>query len=192
MNTPRKSTRKIQRPPTGPQVRPSSAPRDGAPAGRPATARAVRSQPPSAPPDGSKTPMIIAGAVGGVAVLLLIVFMASGGNEAPQPVVAKRPAPSPVSPKTVDVSRLVQEGEKKCEEGYQIIRECQSMLERNRHSGGDSSELRAKLQRGMDLIKEGNGLLSEANDKSNGTQGFSDKKYIEALKLARGMIGELK
>lgn len=176
MNPSRKSTRKLSVPPPG---------------GRPGTSRVERSgSPPPLPPKRPNPALFIGGGIGALVLLIGLVAAMSSGT-APKKPVAKKPAPTPVKARPVDVSGLVREGEQKCAEGHRIILDCQAELEEYRRSGQGAAALREKLERGANLIKEGSTCIDEANQKSNGEQGFLDKKYVEAKKLARSMLGEL-
>lgn len=134
-----------------------------------APTRAVR----PAPRSSSKTFWIAGGAAGGVLLLIVLIVAASGSS-------SRAPDKAPVrkAPKPVDVSQLERDGMAKCEQGLALIQ--------SSYNAGH----KANLQRGVELIKEGNSLLEEANRLSGNM--YDTKKYNEALKMARNKILELK
>src|SRR5688500_7045199 len=105
MNPSRKSTRKIIVP-------------AGQQPGRPRTERLNAAPPP--PPPKNNQPLIIGGAVAGLVLIVGLAVAVSGGKEAPKPkTLTKKPAAS-ATPKPVDVSGLIREGERQCADGYRI------------------------------------------------------------------------
>jgi hypothetical protein len=127
-----------------------------------------------APPRKSNTPVLIGGVAGGVFLLILIIAVAASGSKRPPDASHPRKA----APKPVDVSELERKGMAKCEEGCTIIQRSYS------------SSDKAGLQRGIQLITEGNQLLDEAYQRSGNR--YDTKKYNETLKMARGKVLELK
>lgn len=122
----------------------------------------------------SRTPLVVGGAVGGILLLVALAAVLGGGGA---------PASSPKAParkasKPVDVTELERNGLAKCEQGLTLIQ--------SSYASGNKTG----LQRGVDLIREGNSLLEEANRLSGNK--YDTKKFNEALKMARNKILELK
>jgi len=119
--------------------------------------------------------MIIGGAVGGV-VLIIILAVALSGSDSKKH--ADAPASKKEASKKPDVSQYEKEGITKCEAGLKAITDAY----RSNDKDG--------LQKGVNLISEGNGLLDKANQLSG--NGYDTKKYNDALYLARKKLMELR
>ena len=120
-----------------------------------------------------------------VVVLGIAAFAMSGDSKKPAP-----PPPKAASkPKVVDVAGLEKEGFSKCDQGLSIIKRCDSQMASTSLSDGEKSRLKADLEKGTALIKEGMAMLDEANRKSGNT--YPVTQYNEAKKAARMKLGEL-
>jgi hypothetical protein len=139
---------------------------------------------PKAAPKSNTTMMIAIGA--GVVVVLGIAAFALSGNskkhEPPPPKAASKP-------KVVDVAGLEKEGFAKCDQGLAIIKKCDSEMASTSLSPDQKSRLKADLEKGTSLIKDGMSMLAEANQKSGNT--YPVTQYNEAKKAARMKLGEL-
>ena len=125
-------------------------------------------------PKKSNTPLIVVGAAGGALLLIIIIAVAASGSKpSPDASKSKKKGPEPV-----DVSTLERNGKAKCEEGVEIIQRAYSVSDK------------AALQRGIQLITEGNQLFDKAHQLSGNM--YDTKKYNETLKMARGKVLELK
>ena len=103
---------------------------------------------------------------------------------------AETPAVKPASkPKVVDVAGLEREGMIKCDQGLAIIKKCEAQMSSSSLSDGEKSRLKADLEQATGLLRDGMGMLDEANRKSGNT--YSISPYIEAKKVARMKLGEL-
>jgi hypothetical protein len=172
---------------TGPVPKQSAPPPRGRAAG--SSTRSVAKQsssrpvPKSAPK--SNTPMMIAIGAGVVVVLGIAAFAMSGDSKKHEP-----PAPKATSkPKAVDVGALERDGFRKCDEGLAIIKRCDTQMSSTSLSDAEKSRLKAELEKGTSLIKEGMSMLAEANTKSGNT--YPVTQYNEAKKAARMKLGEL-
>ena len=182
------------------------------PAGRPATGPVPRQQPAPAPATGrarssgsstrsvakqtssrpvpkqapkSNTTMMIAVGAGIVVVLGIAAFAMSGSPEKPETPVKKETS----KPKGVDVGALERDGFKKCDEGLAIIKRCEPLMSNASLSPSESGRLKADLEKGTSLIKDGMAMLDEAHRKSGNT--YPVTPYNEAKKAARMKLGEL-
>ncbi len=127
----------------------------------------VQSRPPS-------PALIVAGIVGSLFFVVLIVAVAgSGGSDRRYAASNKAEEQAPV-----EASDLEREGLAKCEQGRDLIRRCYDI--------GD----RVGLQRGVNLIIEGNTMLERVNQMTG--RKFDTLKYNQALKMARTKLMELK
>lgn len=155
---------------------PGKSPTQRAPAQKPAgrTTRAKARPASGLRPSPSRTPLIVGGAVGGAILLIALIAVVAGKSSSRPP----DRAPARKAPKPVDVSQLEREGMTKCEQGLALIQ------------GAYNAGNKANLQKGVELIREGNSLLEEANRLSGHM--YDTKKYNEALKMARNKILELK
>jgi hypothetical protein len=182
----RKTTTRVVRPATQ-RVTPAAGVRPGTARYNPPGSR------PAAPaPNNNKTIIIGASVAGGLVLILGLAMALGGGREEKRPVTKPKVSSTPsATPRKVDVSGLIREGQQKCEEGYQIIVSCQPMIEEYHRTNSGGSELKAKLQKGLALISSGNECFSKAQEQSGGEQGFSDKKYVEASYAARKIVSEL-
>jgi hypothetical protein len=199
MQPPRRPTSRVGPavPKAGPPTRPGSGPvPKQAPAPATGRARAAGSSTRSVAKQGgsrpvpkqaakSNTPMII-GIVAGVVVILGIAAFALSGDSKK----AETPAVKPASkPKVVDVAGLEREGMTKCDQGLAIIKKCEAQMSSSSLSDGEKSRLKADLEQATGLLRDGMGMLDEANRKSGNT--YSISPYIEAKKVARMKLGEL-
>lgn len=120
----------------------------------------------------SSLPLVLGASAGAFVLILIIAVAASGGTKkAP-------PASNPKGPKVMDVAGMEEEGKRKCEEGVYAVQRAYDRADK------------AGLQRGVQLITEGNQLLDKAYQASGHM--YDTKKYNETLKMARGKLLELK
>lgn len=171
-----------------PAPAPAPAPARGRAAG--SSTRSVAKQGQSRPvpkqAGGKNNTMLFVGIGAGVLVLLVVGFVMMGG-ESHKPAT---PAPEKASkPKVVDVAGLEKDGFAKCDQGLAIIKKCGSQMGSSTLSDAEKSRLKADLEQGTALIRDGMAALDEANRKSGNTYPVS--QYIEAKKAARMKLGEL-
>jgi len=175
----RKTTRSMQRPATG--------------AHKPATGGHSRSTGNHGRrPAGSaksNTPLIIGGAVGGGLLLIVIIAVAAtrGGNAGPSEPGKK----SVDEKKPVDVRALVESGERKREEGLNIIQGCEGLMKKGSLSDSEKSDLKAKLEKGIHLIQDGNSDLDKAKQINPDVNYEDSNKYGQNLKAAKMKLLEL-
>ena len=139
---------------------------------------------PKAAPKSNTTMMIAIGA-GIVVVLGIAAFAMSGDskkNEPPPPKAASKP-------QVVDVAGLERNGMAKCDQGLAIIKRCAPQMSSTSLSESEKTRLKADLESGSNLIKDGMGMLDEAYRKSGNT--YTVTEYNEAKKAARMKLGEL-
>jgi len=140
---------------------------------------------PKQAPKSNSTMMIAVGA-GVVVVLGIAAFaMSSGGHEKTETIVKKEAS----KPKVVDVAGLEREGMSKCDQGLSIIKKCESQMQSASLSDPERSRLKSDLEKATALLRDGMGMLDEANRKSGNT--YPLQPYIEAKKVARMKLGEL-
>src|SRR6185436_15321554 len=122
---------------------------------------------------------------GVVVVLGIAAFAMSGGHEKPETPVKKETS----KPKVVDVAGLEREGMSKCDQGLSIIKKCEGEMNSTSLSDTQRARLKADLEKATSMIKDGMGMLDEANRKSGNT--YQVTQYNEAKKVARMKLGEL-
>lgn len=123
----------------------------------------------------SPHPLFLVGGILGVLFLaLLIVAVGVSGSSGRK----YRPPAGPKEGTPQEPSILEREALTKCEEGRTLILRSYDI--------GD----RAGLQKGMNLIIEGNTALERVNQMTG--KKFDTRPYNEALKMARGKLGELR
>ncbi len=121
----------------------------------------------------NNTPLLIGAGIGGAVLLVIVIAVAASGGSKKAPAASNPRGPAPV-----DVGQLETQGMAKCEQGCEAIQRS--------YDAGD----KAGLQRGINLITEGNAMLDRANQMSGNT--YDTKKYNQTLKMARGKLLELK
>ena len=134
----------------------------------------------------SNTTMMIAIGAGVVVVLGIAAFAMSGGDSKKHETPAAKPASKP---KPVDVAGLERDGMAKCDQGLAIIKRCAPQMSSTSLSDSEKTRLKADLEQGTGLIKDGMGMLDEAYRKSGNT--YTVTEYNEAKKAARMKLGEL-
>ena len=88
-------------------------------------------------------------------------------------------------------TQLESEGQKSCDEGLKIIKSSESkIVDTNKLSDEERSQLYVQLKKAQDMIRNGMGLFARSEAVS-GHQ-FDTAPYQEALKVARPKIAELK
>jgi hypothetical protein len=87
-------------------------------------------------------------------------------------------------------TELETEGHASCTQGVTLIQSCASLMTGKTLSDEERTKLTGDLQKGKSLISDGMGLLSRASAVSGNT--FETNSYIEALKVSRAKLGELK
>jgi hypothetical protein len=183
------ASRPATRPGTGsvPKQQPSPATGRARTAG--SSTRSVAKQTSSRPvpkqPAKSNTTMMIAIGAGVVVVLGIAAFAMSGGSEKHETPVKREAS----KPKPVDVAGLERDGMSKCDQGLAIIKKCESQMTSASLSDPEKARLKTDLEQATALLKDGMGMLDEANRKSGNT--YSLSSYIEAKKVARMKLGEL-
>jgi hypothetical protein len=140
---------------------------------------------PKAAPKSNTTMMIAIGA--GVVVVLGIAAFALSGDSKKHETPAPKAASKPKAP--VDVRGLETEGMKKCDQGLAIIKKCAPQMSSTSLSPSEKTRLKADLEQGTGLIKDGMGMLDEAYRKTGNT--YPVTEYNEAKKAARMKLGEL-
>ena len=85
---------------------------------------------------------------------------------------------------------LETEGHASCSQGVTLIQSCAGLMTGKTLSDEEKTKLTGDLQKGKSLISDGMGLLSRASAVSGNT--FETNSYIEALKVSRAKLGELK
>jgi hypothetical protein len=177
MAIPRKTTRSMQRPATG--------------AHKPATGSHARptGRRPAGSSTKSNTPLIIGGAVGGGLLLIVIIAIAASGKSGNTPV--DKGGKTVDEKKPVDVRALVESGERKREEGYLIIQGCNELMHKRDLSAAEKSDLKAKLEKGIHLIQDGNSDLDKAKNLNPDVQYEDSNKYGQNLKAAKMKLLEL-
>jgi len=134
------------------------------------TSRSIPKQ--SRPPN----PMFIVGGIVGTLFLMVLIIVAaasSGASGRRNPASNDKKKAEPVEPATLEREAMA-----KCEEGRTLIQKSYIL--------GD----RAGLQRGVNLIIEGNTALERVNQMTG--KKFDTRPFNEALKMARVKLGELK
>ena len=184
------ATRPATRPGTGPVPKQAApAPATGRARSSGSSTRSVAKQSSSRPvpkqAPKSNTTMMIAIGAGVLVVIGIAAFALSGSPEKHEPA----PAKSSSKPKPVDVGSLERDGYAKCDKGLGIIKNCEGQMNSTSLSDAQRTRLKADLEQATGLIKEGMGMLDEANRKSGNT--YSVTQYNEAKKVARMKLGEL-
>jgi len=90
-----------------------------------------------------------------------------------------------------EVRRLERLGFSKCDEGLRIVRAC-PVLSRPPITTEEGDRALSELRRAKELITEGLALLEKAQEKSGGKRLYDTTPYLEALKVVRMKIMELK
>ncbi len=85
---------------------------------------------------------------------------------------------------------LEKEGHLFCEDGYKLIRSCESRMTGRALSDDEKRLLREDLQKGVALITDGMNLLDRSYQVSGNK--FDVSKYGQARKLANNKLGELR
>ena len=171
------------------QPAPAPAPSTGRARTSGSSTRSVAKQSSSRPvpkqaPKSNSTMMIAIGA-GVVVVLGIAAFAMSGGKEKVETPVKKEAS----KPKAVDVAGLERDGYAKCDQGLAIIKRNEGQMNSTSLSDAQKTKLKSELEQATGMIKEGMGMLDEANRKSGNT--YSVTQYNEAKKVARMKLGEL-
>lgn len=124
---------------------------------------------------GPPNPVFLVGGILGVFFLavLIVAVAASSSSGRRNRSVEEPKGGAPQGPSVIEQEALV-----KCEEGRALIQRSYDI--------GD----RAGLQKGMNLIIEGNTALERVNQMTG--KKFDTRPYNEALKMARVKLGELK
>ena len=133
----------------------------------------------------SNTGLIIGCVVGGVVLLIILAVALSGGDT---PVKGN----STKSNSSVDISELRRSGTAKCEEGLRLIQGSDRLMRKSSLSGSEKSKLMSDLERGNALIGEGFAKFERASELTNHEAKFETKRYIEAKKIARRKLLELR
>jgi hypothetical protein len=87
-------------------------------------------------------------------------------------------------------TELETEGHASCTQGVTLIQSCAGLMTGKTLSDDEKTKLTGDLQKGKTLISDGMGLLSRASAVSGNT--FETNSYIEALKVSRAKLGELR
>lgn len=117
--------------------------------------------------------MLFAGIGGGALLLIIVIAVAASGGPSPAREAAPSRAKAPVN-----VADLETEGMRKCDEGVVAVQRAYDINDK------------AGLQRGVQLITEGNQLLDRAYQLSNNK--YDTTRYNQTLKMARSKLLELK
>lgn len=136
-------------------------------AGRPPTGRGERPSPSPPPAKKNNLPILLGAAGGGVLLLILIIVAVSGGSPKTKAVAEERPkaAKADVPKKIVpDVSNLEATGKQKCDEGLRLV---DSRLAPDPSAPRD--RVRADLESGLKLLREGLDAYQQAIDKAGKT-----------------------